>query len=177
MLAVGTVVRMTNPNLPDRVREAFQKNPKLMTPTMARELGVPERDIVRHLPEGRSKELDGKRSAELIQAFEQVGKVFVIVSNGAVVVECHGQFGGFTTTGPMLNVRTDTLDMHITTSRLETAFAVRKPGHMDGVETVSFQFFTPEGTAALKVFLTFGGQPPNPATEAHFAELAKRFEK
>ena len=35
---------------------------------------------------------------------------------------------------------------------------MKKPGHMDGIDTLSIQFFDPSGAAAFKVFLTFGAQ-------------------
>ena len=46
------------------------------------------------------------------------------------------------------------------TATIGAVFAVEKPGHMDGVNTLSFQFFHHEGFAAFKVFLTFGGAAP-----------------
>ncbi len=142
---------------------------------IAQQLGVSERDIVRHLPEERSTELDPARLKDLIRDFELCGKVFVIVNNGVVVLESHGQFGGFSETGPFLNVQTDSLDMHISHAKLASAFAVVKPGHMDGVETVSFQFFNVEGAAGFKVFLTFGGKEPSPERYEQFNTLRSRY--
>lgn len=63
----------------------------------------------------------------------------------------------------------------ISHAKLASAFAVIKPGHMDGVETISFQFFTPEGSSAFKVFLTFGGKEPAPERYAQFHELRGRY--
>jgi putative hemin transport protein len=113
----------------------------------------------------------------LIKAFEAVGKVHVIVNNGSVVLEAFGQFGGFSLTGPFFNVQTDSLDMHISHAKLASVFAVIKPGHMDGVDTLSFQFFTPEGSAAFKVFLTFGTKAPSAERRAQFEELKQCFAK
>jgi putative heme utilization carrier protein HutX len=155
----------------EKVRETFQKNPRAMTPFVAQQLGVTECDVVRNLPDGRSVELDASRAKDLIHAFEAIGKVHVIVNNGSVVLEAFGQFGGFSLTGPFLNVQTDSLDMHISHAKLASVFAVTKPGHMDGVETISFQFFTPEGAAAFKVFLTFGGKAPEPERQQQFESL------
>jgi putative heme iron utilization protein len=46
--------------------------------------------------------------------------------------------------------------MHLRWRNLGAAFAVEKPGHLDGVNTLSFQFFDRDGHAAFKVFLSFG---------------------
>ena len=56
------------------------------------------------------------------------------------------------------------------------AFAVEKPGHMDGTGTRSFQFFDRAGAAALKVFVNFGGPIP-PEREAQFNEVRTRFRR
>ena len=85
----------------------------------------------------------------------------MIVTNGAVTLESFGAFGHFSTFGEYFNVQSKDLDMHVRFAQLAHAFAVEKPGHMDGVNTLSFQFFDPEGRAAFKVFLTFGGAKPN----------------
>jgi putative heme iron utilization protein len=158
-----------------RVRAAVEKNPRAMTPFIAQQLGISECEVVRHLPDGRSAELDHARCRELIEAFGGLGKVHVIVNNGAVVLEAFGEFGGFSLTGPFLNVQTESLDMHISHAKLTAAFAVIKPGHMDGMETLSFQFFTPEGTSAFKVFLSFGGQAPTPERRQQFEDLRSKF--
>jgi putative heme iron utilization protein len=73
-------------------------------------------------------------------------------------------------------VQTDSLDMHIRWEQLAAAFAVEKPGHMDGMATRSFQFFDQTGAAAFKVFLNFGG-PISPEREAKFNELRSKFKK
>jgi thiol-disulfide isomerase/thioredoxin len=116
------------------------------------------------------------------EVFEQpdfkrdVPKDFVlVVNNGAVVLEAFGEFGNFSVAGPFLNVQTASLDMHIRQDLLASAFAVEKPSHMDGVNTLSIQFFTPEGTAAFKVFLTFGGSAPAPERVAQFEEIKAAF--
>lgn len=163
--------------LEQRVAEAIKKNPKAMTPQVARELGVPEADVIRFLPDKRSTELDATRWEEVIRAFEGLGKVHVIVNTGVVVLEAFGQFGNFSLTGPFFNVQTSSLDMHIRHTELAAIFAVEKPGHMDGVNTLSFQLFTKAGQAAFKVFLTFGGDAPPPEKIAQFETLRDSFRK
>ena len=122
-------------------------------------------------------ELDVSRWEELIGAFERLGDVHVIVSNGSVTCEVVGRFGGFSTVGEFFNVQSGTLDMHIRHGRLGAAFAVEKPGHTDGVKTLSFQFFDRDGASAFKVFVSFGGTPAAPERAALFAGIRDQFRK
>ena len=158
----------------ERIRSAVEKNPRKMTLQLARDLGVPEVEVIRAFPVDRVMELDIARWEELIQSFEAFGAVRVLVSNGATTIEVDGTFGGFSTAGEFFNVQTDTLDMHIRWQQLAAVFAVEKPGHMDGMATRSFQFFDQSGAAAFKVFLNFGGPIP-PEREKLFIGLRSRF--
>ena len=160
----------------DRIRAAVEKNPRKMTLQLARDLGVPEVEVIRAFPIDRVMELDIARWEELIQSFEAFGSVRVLVSNGATTIEVDGQFGGFSTAGEFFNIQTDSLDMHIRWQQLAAAFAVEKPSHMDGMATRSFQFFDQTGAAAFKVFLNFGG-PIAPEREATFIDLRGRFKQ
>jgi putative heme utilization carrier protein HutX len=160
----------------DRIRAAVSKNPRKMTLQMARDLGVPEVEVIRAFPPERVTELDISRWEELLGRLETLGSVRVLVSNGAATIEVDGQFGGFSTTGEFFNVQTDTLDMHIRWRELAAAFAIEKPGHMDGMATRSLQFFDQTGAAAFKIFLNFGG-PIAPEREALFNDLRGQFKK
>lgn len=144
-----------------RVAEYFAENPRGMTMVAARELGLPEAEVVRHLPGGTSKELVTDRFSELMDRLADYGKVHVIVSNGVTTLEAFGQFGNFSTWGEFFNVQTKSLDMHIRYEQIAALFAVEKPGHLDGVSTLSLQFFGTDGASAFKVFLTFGQKAPS----------------
>src|SRR4051812_45451855 len=160
----------------DRIRAVVEKNPRKMTLQLARDLGVPEVEVIRAFPTDRVVELDVSRWEELIRSLEVFGSVRVLVSNGAATIKVDGQFGGFSAAGEFFNVQTDSLDMHIRWQQLAAAFAVEKPGHMDGTATRSFQFFDQTGAAAFKVFLNFGGPIP-PEREALFVELRSKFKR
>lgn len=160
----------------DRSRAAVAKNPRKMTLQLARELGVPEIEVVRAFPPDRVVELEIARWEDILRSLEALGSVRILVSNGATTIEVDGQFGGFSTAGEFFNVQTDTLDLHIRWQQLAAVFAVEKPGHMDGTATRSFQFFDQTGAAALKVFLNFGG-PISQQREATFIELRSRFKQ
>ena len=160
----------------ERIRSAVEKNPRKMTLQLARDLGVPEVEVIRAFPVDRVVELAIARWEELLCSLETLGSVRVLVSNGATTIEVDGKFGGFSTAGEFFNVQTDTLDMHIRWQQLAAVFAVEKPGHMDGMATRSIQFFDQTGAAALKIFLNFGG-PLSSEREAWFKELRKKFKR
>jgi len=159
----------------EQIRAAYNRNPRQMTVQLARELGVGEAEVIRALPQGMARELDATRWEEMLRSFEALGKVHVIVTNGSVTLEAFGEFGNFSTFGQYFNVQTKDLDMHIRPATLAAAFAVEKPGHMDGVNTLSFQFYDTAGAAAFKVFLTFGGHAPPPEKLALFNQLRESF--
>ncbi len=157
-----------------RIDAALAESPSQMTLQLARHLGVPEAEVIRAMPGGRSVELDVRRWEELFHAFEGVGKVHVIVSNASVTCETVGEFGGFSTWGEFFNVQSASLDMHVRWEKLGSAFAVEKPSHVDGGRTLSVQFFDTEGGSALKVFVNFAGKPTAQRV-AQFEELRERF--
>jgi len=167
---------MTQENSSDRIRAAVAKNPRKMTLQLARDLGVPEVEVIRAFPPDRVTELEFARWEDLLRNLEALGNLRVLVSNGAATIEVDGQFGGFSTAGEFFNVQTDTLDMHIRWQQLAAMFAVEKPGHMDGMSTRSFQFFDQSGAAAFKIFLNFGGPIP-PEREAMFNECRTKFKR
>lgn len=146
-----------------------------MTVMIARQLGVPEAEVIRAMAPETATELDIARWEELVKAFEALGSVHVIASNGSVTLECFGQFGNFSTWGDFFNVQTKSLDMHIRKPGIGAVFAVKKPSHMDNVPTLSFQFYSPRGDSAFKVFLTFGGDAPSPEKQAQYDDLVSRF--
>ena len=170
-------MKSTEASKSDRIRAAVEKNPRKMTLQLARDLGVPEVEVIRAFPPDRVTELDIARWEELLRSLEALGAVRVLVSNGAATIEVDGQFGGFSTAGEFFNVQTDTLDMHIRWQQLAAVFAVEKPGHMDGTATRSFQFFDQTGAAALKVFLNFWRHfRLNPSVKPVFSKLTSSSE-
>jgi putative heme utilization carrier protein HutX len=163
--------------LSERVRACLAQDRNQTTLMLASQLGVPEIEVIRALPDDASTELDINRWEELIRSFEALGKVHVIVSSGAATLEVFGEFGKFSSTEGFFNVQSKSLDMHIRSRELAAAFAVRKPSHVDGRQTISFQFYDRRGAAAFKVFLTFGGHDPSAKLSGQFDELVARFRK
>ncbi|MBI1917178.1 MAG: hypothetical protein HYS12_20935 [Planctomycetes bacterium] len=163
------------PETAEQIRAILRKSPNQMTPQLARDLGVPEAEVIRCFPDGRAVELDITRWEEIIRALEGLGTVHVIVSNGCVTSEVVGQFGRFSTVGEFFNVQSKTIDMHIRWRQLGAAFAVEKPGHLDGVNTLSVQFYDRAGASAFKVFLTFGSSAPSAERVTQLSDLRNRF--
>ncbi|WKZ46038.1 MAG: ChuX/HutX family heme-like substrate-binding protein [Anaerolineales bacterium] len=161
----------------EAIREAYNEDRSQMTLMLAYKLRVPEVDILRALEGDTARELDGSRWEEIIRAFEPIGNVTVIVSNGATTIEVFGQFGKFFNKDGFLNIRTETLDMHIRGWELASVFAFRKPSHLDKHESLSIQFFDKRGNAAFKVFLNFGGNEPTPDLVEKYNELIEKFVK
>ena len=159
------------------IREAYNVDRSQMTMMLAHQLRVQEVEILRALEGDTARELDGSRWEEIIRDFESLGNVTVIVSNGASTIEVFGQFGKFTNKDGFLNVRTDSLDMHIRGWELASAFAFRKPSHLDKHQSLSFQFFDKRGSAAFKVFLNFGGSDPAPELVEKYTALIEKFAK
>src|SRR5438876_4578571 len=95
----------------ERIRQAVAASPRKMTLQLARDLGVPEVEVIRAFPPDRVVELDIARWEDLIQSLEAFGPVRVLVSNGATTIEVDGQFGGFSTVGEFFNIQADSLDM------------------------------------------------------------------
>ena len=159
------------------IREAYNQDRSQMTLMLAHQLHIPEVDILRALEGDTARELDFAHWEEIIRAFEALGEVTVIVSNGSTTIESFGQFGGFSNAQGFLNVRSKSLDMHIRGWELASVFAFRKPSHLDKHESLSFQFFDKRGNSAFKVFLNFGGKAPAPELVEAYNELIGRFSK
>ncbi|MBE0669066.1 MAG: hypothetical protein IH588_00630 [Anaerolineales bacterium] len=161
----------------EAIRETFNADRKQMTLMVAKKMRVPEVEVIRSLEGDIAHELDSARWEEIIRAFEELGNVHVIVSNGATTLEAVGQFGKFSSTDGFFNVQSKSLDMHIRSWELASVFAFRKPSHTDGREALSFQFYDQRGDCAFKVFLTFGGHDPAPELVQKYGKLIEKFKK
>ena len=159
----------------ETAREAYMKNPQQMTSILARQCGLTELDVIGILPSELATPLDVTRWEDIIRGFEALGDVHVIMTNSSGVLEVFGKFGNFSQTGPYFNVQTKSIDMHIRPDTFEQIFAVEKPSHMDGISTLSVQFYNKEGSAAFKVFLTFGSKAPTPERRAQWDAIRKQY--
>jgi len=159
----------------EAIRKAYDSDRKQMVLLLARQLGVPELEVVRAMPSELATELDAAQWEAIIHAFEPLGDVHVVVTNTGATLEAIGSFGKFSTTQGFFNVQTPSLDMHIRIAGLASVFAVTKPSHTDGKDALSVQFFDPQGNATFKVFLTFGGKYPSAERLAQYNDIIQRF--
>ncbi len=165
----------TQADLKQRVQEYLEKNPRAMTLEMARQLAIPEANVVRYLPDNRATELDASRFADIMAKCEGMQNVHIIVSNAAATMESTGTLGGFSTSSGYFNIQSDSIDMHIRSGAIASAFAVMKPSHMTGTPTLSLQFFSEAGDSAFKAFLTFGQSEPSPETQKKWEAIRTQF--
>lgn len=159
------------------IREAYNQDRSQMTLMLAHQLKIQEVEILRALQGDTAHEFDATRWEEIIRDFEALGNVTVIVSNGATTIEAFGQFGKFSTKDGFLNIRTDTLDMHIRGWELASVFAFKKPSHLDKHESLSVQFYDRRGNSAFKVFFNFGGSEPAPELVEKYNQFIEKFGK
>jgi putative heme utilization carrier protein HutX len=171
------MVAQLTPELRQRICDRLQQAPAAMTLQLAAELGVPEVEIIRHMPDDRAIELAAERWQEIFEDLPGFGAVHVIVSNGAATLEAEGEFGRFSTWGDFFNVQTKSLDMHIRHRNLAAIFAVEKPSHMTGVKTMSLQFFDTAGQCALKVFPAFGNRAAPPEVQQRFEGMRAKYRR
>ena len=129
-----------------------------MTVQLARELGVSEVEVIRACAAWRwSWTCPAGRSYPPLRAAGAGPRHRHQRGRDA---ECSASSGTSRTRSASISTSRPDLDMHIRPRQLAAAFAVEKPGHMDGINTLSFQFYDPTGPAAFKVSLTFGGKAP-----------------
>jgi putative heme utilization carrier protein HutX len=167
---------MSTDNSDTRVAEYFKSNPRAMTMVAARELGISEAEVLRSLPSDRVTALVTDQFPAMMDRLEAYENEHVIVSNGATTIEAFGKFGNFSTFGGFFNVQSKNLDMHIRQDEIAAIFAVEKPGHLDGVSTLSIQFYDRRGNSAFKVFLTFGSKAPSEDCRRWWLDFRDTFE-
>ena len=144
-------------DLRQKILDYIEEHPSAMTSQIARTLDVPEVEILR-AQEGQSCwELRAKEFQDIVREFEHMGKSHVFCTNKYAVLEAFGEFGGFSVTGPFFNVQTESIDMHIRYEGIDSIFCLEKLGHFDRKPTYSVQFYSPEGDAVFKVFLSRPG--------------------
>src|SRR5215510_2819268 len=97
MLAAETILspEMTQEERLIAIREAYNTDRSQMTLMLAHKLRVSEVEIMQAMEGDTAHELDFARWEEIIRAFEPLGDVTVIVSNGATTIEVFGRFGKF----------------------------------------------------------------------------------
>ena len=130
------------------VREYFSRKPSAMTLMAARDLGLPEAEVLRALG---AKELRLDAFEPVMEALKVWGKVHVIVSNRGATMESRGEFGNYSRTGPFFNIEYKGLDLHLRPDGIGAIFLFEKPAHTDGRTTRMLQFYDRQGDPVMKV--------------------------
>lgn len=152
-----------------RVEDYFRRKPVAMTLAAARDLGVPEAEVIRALEGKGGTELDPAAFEPVIRALEAFGTCHVIVSNRGATLECRGAFGNFSRTGPFFNVETPTLDMHLRPEAVGSLFCVEKRGHADGKPIRMVQCYDRQGDSIMKAVVPAGQEAGYEALRARHA--------
>ena len=161
----------------ERVADYFRRKPAAMTLMAAQDLGVPELEVIRALESdgnGGATELKPESLEAILQEMAGWGHCHVIVSNRGATLEAYGELGGFSRSGPFLNVETKTLAMHLRPAALAAIFCVDKRGHMDGQPIHTVQCYDAEGGSILKVVMMRHGETKRYASEQDAAYEAFR---
>ena len=172
MTTEGNNEQLSVEDLREKVVQKLKANPGIKTAMLAQTLGVPEVAVIRVLPDDRSKELDDSKMEELIKDIEHLGLVYLVVRNPAVVSETRGVFGGFSKSGPFVNVAGNNIHVHLMLANFKFAFSVTVPGSDDSPPMYSLQFFQPSGIAAMKIFVI---ERMKKEAGFDFQESAKKF--
>lgn len=162
--------------LKERVRQYFARRPAALTLLAARELGVPEADVIRALEGEVADALDPVRLEPILADLAAWGRCQVVVTNRGATLESYGEFGGISRSGPFLNVETATLDLHLRPAGISSAFSVDKRGHMDGRPIHTVQFYDTQGDSVMKVVMPRdeATKSYSPVQEAAFAAFRER---
>ena len=131
----------------EQVREYFSRKPSAMTLMAARDLGLPEAEVLRALG---ATELKPDAFENVMEALKGWGRVHVIVSNRGATMEARGEFGNYSRSGPFLNVEYKGLDLHLRPEGIAAIFLFEKPAHTDGRTTRMLQFYDRQGDAVMK---------------------------
>lgn len=137
-------------SLREKVAAKLAANPGLKTGMLADSLGVPEADVLRAMPDGHAHELQVADMDRFIEGLAALGRIYFVTRNEGCVTEIKERFGGFSRSGPFLNVDGEALHLHLRTDRIAAVFHVtpETPTPMP-----SLQFFADSGAMVFKVFL------------------------
>ena len=124
------------------------------TAFVARDLGIPERDLFRALRKEQCTELEAGRLPEIMSELSACKTVFLIVKSGGAVLEVESSISGQSASRGYYNVSGQPAHMHIMPDAIDAAFAVHREPHTRKPMKFSLQFFDFEGKPALKVYLT-----------------------
>ncbi len=138
----------------ETILKALKESKTPYTAFIARDLGIPERDIFKALPSEECTELNIKKLPEIMTELSKCKSVFLIVKSGGAVLEVESNFTKQSESKGYYNIMGDNAHMHIMLDGMDTVFAVHREPESQKPMVYSIQFFDHNGNPALKVFLT-----------------------
>ncbi len=135
------------------IHAQINRDESTMPATIADDLGITERDVVRHLPNSMSVEVSGTEFECIWKAMTEWEKVTALVSNSGIIAEIKGKLSKGTSARGYFNLFDSDapLNGHIKADVIESIFFVSKP--FMKIESHSVQFYTKEGDKAFGIYL------------------------
>jgi putative heme utilization carrier protein HutX len=133
-------------------RAALAAKPDGVIENVAREHGVPVRDVLAMLPAGESVAAPGSAFEDIWNDVTGWGEILFIVNTPDVVLECHGPLVKGSSGHGWFNVHGDSpIGGHLKASNCtEVCFVDRK---FHGRRSLSIQFYNGAGEAMFKIFV------------------------
>jgi putative heme utilization carrier protein HutX len=133
-------------------RLALASKPDGVIENVAREHGVPTREVLAMLPPGESVAASGEAFEAIWNDVTGWGEVLFIVNTPDIVLECHGPLVPGSAAHGWFNVHGDSpIGGHIKASNCrEICFVDRK---FHGRRSLSIQFYNAAGEAMFKIFV------------------------
>ncbi|MFT3952931.1 MAG: heme utilization cystosolic carrier protein HutX [Piscinibacter sp.] len=133
-------------------RAALAAKPDGVIENVAREHGVPVRDVLAMLPPGESVAAPATAFEDVWNDVTGWGEILFIVNTPDIVLECHGKLVPGSSGHGWFNVHGDSpIGGHIKASNCsEVCFVDRK---FDGRRSMSIEFYNQTGDAMFKIFV------------------------
>jgi putative heme utilization carrier protein HutX len=136
-----------------RILEALRTAKTPFTAQIARDLGIPERDLFRALPEKECTELSASRTRDILKALGECERVYLIVKSEAAVLEAESSIAEQREAGGYYNLMGNSVHAHVNTEAAGSVFAVHRNTGTSDPMAYSLQFFGMSGNAVLKIYL------------------------
>lgn len=159
------------------IAKIIEEKPETMSSTIADDLGITERDVIKHLPNNMSTETSGNQFELIWESMTEWESVTVVVRNTVIIAEVKGKLSKGSTAQGYLNLFDSDapLNGHIKVDLIDSIYFVSKK--IMNLDTHSIQFFTAEG---IKIFSVFLGRNKKreiiPSLLKSFMELRKKYE-
>lgn len=148
----GKKVKITE-EIISRIAKTIAEKPDTIPSTIADDLGITERDVIKYLPRSMSIETRGNQFEFIWETMTEWESVTVIVRNTGIIAEIKGKLSkGSTAQGYFNLLDSDApLNGHIKSDSIDSIYFVSK--RFMNLDTHSIQFFSANGDKIFSVFL------------------------